>query len=146
PTTAGDFDLRSRADEISDDLAVQGLHDRAIRHPEHRVPPVSAVTVATGAALAVLSLHVRAEVEIEQRVHLGVDNQRDAPAMSAMAAVRAAQRLELLAANRDAAVATVTGLQMQDNPVYEHGHDIILPTHPARHDPATAIPARPARR
>jgi hypothetical protein len=61
-------------------------------------------------------------VEVEQRVLLGVDDQRDAAAVPAVAAVGAAERLELLPADRDAAVPAVTCLQVQHDPVDERGH------------------------
>ena len=47
---------------------------------------------------------VRAVVEVEQRVHAGVDDEHDVAAPAAVAAVRAAERHELLAAHRHAAV------------------------------------------
>jgi hypothetical protein len=61
-------------------------------------------------------------VEVEQCVYAGVDDQRDAPAVTAVAAVGPAERLELLPVDRHAAVPAVTGLYVQDHPVDERRH------------------------
>ena len=107
-------------------LAVGGLHHRAVGHPQDQVAAVGAVAVVAGAALAVLGLDVRAEVEVEQRVHARVDDQHDAAAVAAVAAVGAAQRLELLPEDRHTAVPAVAGLHVQHDPVDERRHGVIL--------------------
>ena len=65
-----------------------------------RSPPLAPSRLPPGAALAVLGLDVRPEVEVEQRVHVRVHHERDAAAVPAVAAVRPAERLELLAEDR----------------------------------------------
>ena len=87
-----------------------------------RSAPVGAVAVVAGSALAVVGLDVGPEVEVQQRVHAGVDDQHDAAAVTAVAAVGPAERLELLAQDRRAAVPAVAGLHVQDDPVDEAGH------------------------
>ena len=62
------------------------------------------------------------EVEVQQGVDLRVDLEDDVPAVSAVAAVGAAQRDELLAAHRGAAVPAVASLHMQDDAVDEASH------------------------
>ena len=76
--------------------------------------------------LAVAGLLVRAVVEVQQRVHAGVDLEDDVAAVAAVAAVGAAEGLELLAVDRGDAVAAVAGGHVHDHPVDESGHDCRL--------------------
>ncbi len=69
---------------------------------------------------------MRVEVEVEQRVHLRVDDQDDAAAAAAVAAVGAAERLELLAVDRGAAVTAVARAGVNDDAVDEPGHRSVL--------------------
>ena len=65
---------------------------------------------------------MRAAVVAEQRGDLRVGDEHDVAAVAAVAAVGAGERLELLAAHRDAAVAAVTGAQEQRHLVDEADH------------------------
>ncbi len=67
------------------------------------------------------------EVEVEQGVHLRIDDQHDAAAAAAVAAVGTAEWLELLAVDRGAAVTAVTRLRMDHDAVDEPGHWTVLP-------------------
>jgi hypothetical protein len=67
---------------------------------------------------------VGAVVVIQQCCHLGVGQQRDIPAITAVTAIRAAQGLELLPVNGDTSVAAVTRRQVQHNAVNERCHRI----------------------
>ena len=62
------------------------------------------------------------EVEVEQRVHLRVDDQNDAAAAAAVTAVRSAEGLELLAVDRGAAVTAVACPRVNHDAVDEPGH------------------------
>src|SRR5262249_31773178 len=57
-----------------------------------------------------------------QRVHGRIDDEANIAAVPAVAAVRSAERLELLAEDRHAAVPTVASLHLQDDTVDERGH------------------------
>jgi hypothetical protein len=70
---------------------------------------------------------MRMEVEIEEGVHLRVDDQHDAAAAPAVAAVRAAEWFVLLAVNRCAAVTAVARPRMDDDAVDEPGHRASFP-------------------
>ncbi|BCJ51603.1 hypothetical protein Asp14428_30780 [Actinoplanes sp. NBRC 14428] len=121
-TAPGHLEGGARADQVGDDLALEGLDDRAVRDLDHQVAAVGAVSVVAHPAGAVLRLDVRAEVEVQQGVLLRVHHEDDAAAVAAVAAVGTAQRLELLAAYGDTPVATVTCLQVQHDPVDERSH------------------------
>jgi len=66
------------------------------------------------------------EMEVEQGVDVGVDLEDHVTAVAAVAAVRAAERLELLTMHRGATVSTSTGTNMQHDAVDEFGHGLIL--------------------
>ena len=87
-----------------------------------QVGAVGAVAVAARALLADGGVDVRVEVEVEQGVHVRVDDQHDAAAAAAVAAVRAAERLELLAVDRGAAVTAVAGPRVEHDAVDEARH------------------------
>ena len=74
------------------------------------------------AGLAAGGLAVRRVVVVEQRRDVGVDDEHDVAAAAAVAAVRAAERLELLPVHGRAAVAAVTGADVQHDVVDEGGH------------------------
>ncbi len=65
---------------------------------------------------------------------LRVDDEHDAAAAAAVAAVRAAERLELLAVHRGAAVAAVARARVQHHAVDEPRH-ALLPLRPTGHTP-----------
>jgi len=64
---------------------------------------------------------VRLVVVVDQRGHVGVDTQHDVAAVSAVAAVRAAERLELLPVHGGDPVAAVAGGDVQRHAVDERG-------------------------
>ncbi len=123
---ARQHEARARAHEVGEHLAVRRLHDRAVRHGQHDVLAVGAVAVRALAGLAAGGLAVRAVVVVEQRGGVGVDDEHDVAAATAVAAVRAAERLELLAVHRRAAVATVTSGDVQHDVVDERRHGDLL--------------------
>ena len=62
------------------------------------------------------------KVEIEQGVHLRIDDQHDTSAAPAVAAVGSAEWFELFAVDRGAAVTAVTRLRVDHDAVDEPGH------------------------
>ena len=96
--------------------------DRAVRYAQFEVGAVGAVAVAARALLAVAGALVRVVVEVEQGVHVLVDDEHDIAAAAAVTAVRAAERLELLAVDRGDAVAAVAGGEVQHDAVDEARH------------------------
>ncbi len=75
------------------------------------------------ARAAVVGTAVRGAVEAEQRRDLGVGDEHDVAAVAAVAAIRAGERLELLATNGNAAVAAVAGAEVQRHLVNKSCHD-----------------------
>ena len=61
-------------------------------------------------------------MKVEQGMHLRVDDQDDAAATAAVAAVGPAKGFELLAMDRGAAVTAVARLRVDDDAVYEARH------------------------
>ena len=96
-------------------------HDRAVGDREDQVGAVAAVAVPAGALPAVLGSTGRAVVVVDQRRDVGVDAQDHAAAGTAVAAVRTAERLELLAVDAGHTVAAATGVHVQHDPVHERG-------------------------
>ena len=113
-------------DQVGEHRAVLGQHHGAGRHPQFQALAVGAVLVVALPGPAVAGLGVRAEVEIEQGVHVVVDDQRHVAAVAAVAAVGPAERLVLLPVHRGAPVAAVAGLQVQNGAVDEPGHGHLL--------------------
>ncbi len=118
----GQHDAGAGADEVGDDPAVGRADDGAGGHAQDLVLAPGAVPVAALARLAVAGLLVRAVVEVEQRVHAGVDLEDDVAAVAAVAAVGAAEGLELLAVDRGHAVAAVAGGHVHGHSIDESGH------------------------
>ena len=114
------------ADEVDDHRARRVEHDRAVGHPELEVFGVGARLEPALALLAAAREGVRAVVEVEQGVHARVDDEHDRPAAAAVAAVGAAERLELLAVHRGAAVAARPRGGVQHHAVDELGHRLLL--------------------
>src|ERR1039458_5025740 len=123
----GGYEPAAGADEIGEDLAVRGLHLGPVRHWDDQVGAVGAGPVRTLALLAVTGPADRAAVEVEQGRRARVHFEDHIPAVAAVAPVRAAERLELLAMNRGAAVPAVAGLHLQRDPVGELRHNAHLP-------------------
>jgi hypothetical protein len=100
------------ADQVGQDPAVAGLHHGAFGHREdQRLAEAPAAHVSL-AAFAVLGVAVGRVVVGQQRGGLVVDAQDDVASVSAVAAVGAAERLELLTLDGDAAVASGTAGNM----------------------------------
>ena len=112
----------ARPDEVGEDLAVRRHDDGAVGHGELQVVRVRAGLEPALALLAVAGRGVRAVVEVEQGVHARVDDEHDRAAAAAVAAVRAAERLELLAVHRGAAVAARARGGVHHHAVDELGH------------------------
>ena len=87
-------------DQVGQHLAVGVLDDGAVGHRQDQVVAVGAAAVAALAGLAAGGLPVRGVVVVEQRRGVRVDDQDDVAAATAVAAVGAAERLELLAVDR----------------------------------------------
>ncbi len=110
----GDDQFRLRAGQVGQHLAGRGVADhRAVRHAEHDVLAAAAVGMVPPAGLPVRGPAVGLPVVVDQRGQLGIDPQDHRAAVTAVAAVRAAQRLELLPVHRGAAVASVAAVHMQ---------------------------------
>ena len=124
---AGDDVLGAMADEVDEDPAAAVLDDRALGHGQHEVAAVGAVALVAGAGLAVGRVTVGVVVVVQQRRRLRVDAHDDRPTATAVAAVRAAERFELLALDRCHTVATGTGRDLEKHPVDEvRRHDRLL--------------------
>ncbi|GAB3650356.1 hypothetical protein GCM10028833_19810 [Glycomyces tarimensis] len=80
--------------------------------------------------LAVAGLQAALEVEVEQRVDIGVDDEHDITAVAAVTTVGSTERLELLSVDRHAAVSTLTSNDLQIYPVNETCHHSSVATGP----------------
>src|SRR5699024_10118587 len=89
---------------------------------QHKVLAVLAVTHTAAALRAVGGAAVGRVVVGQQRRRLRVDLEDDVAALAPVAAVRAAEGLELLAVDGGDAVATVPAGHVQHDPVDEAGH------------------------
>ena len=106
----GDHKLGALAHQVGEHLAVLRHHDGAVGHGEPQVVGARAVAHVSRALPAVVCLAVGGVVVVEQGGHLGVDVDDDGAAAPAVAAVGAAEGLELLAVHgRDAAPALACG-------------------------------------
>ncbi len=110
------------ADQVRDHFPVQGGHHGAVGDRQDQVGAARPGTVASLPGSTVLRLAVRAALVLQQGCGVAVDLQDHVPTVAAVTAVGAAQRLELLPVDRDAAVPAVPGLEMQDRFVDEIGH------------------------
>src|SRR5690606_26731206 len=98
------------AGEVADHLVgVDVDHHRAYRDGDDLVLAALAVHLAAHAVLAALGLELALVAEVDQGVEVLVGQQPDVAALAAVAAVRPAQRDELLAPEAHAAVAAVAG-------------------------------------
>jgi hypothetical protein len=122
----GRDELRTLAHEVGQDVAVLVLDHGAVRHGEDEVLPLVAVAHVALAGPAVLGRAVGGVVVVEQGGGLPVHAQDHAAPVAPVAAVRAAERLELLAEDGHAAVPAGTAGDVQDDAVYETGHGGLL--------------------
>ena len=83
------------------------VHYGADRHDDDLVVATLAVHLPAHAVLAALGAELGLVAEVDQRVEVLVGHQPDTAAIAAVAAIRATQRYELLAAKADAAVAAI---------------------------------------
>ena len=117
---AGDHQLGAGADHVGQHLArPRVVDDRAVGHGQHQVAAVAAVAVPAGALRAVLGLAARAVVVVEQRGDVRVDPEDHRAAGTAVPAVGAAERLELLPVHRGDAVPAAAGADVQRDAVHE---------------------------
>ncbi len=121
---AGGDEAGADADQVGDQLTRLGVaYHCAVGHPDHQVAALGAGAVGALAGLAAGGALVRMAMQVEQRGHTRVDEQHDIAAPAAVTAVRAAERLELLAMHRRAAMAAVAGGGVQERVVYKgRGH------------------------
>ena len=117
-----DDEAHARGIQVDEFVAVGRAHDGADGHAQLEVLSGGAVAVVAHAGLAVVGLPVRGAVEAEQCRHLRVGDEHDVAAVAAVAAVGAGERLELLALDRDAAVAAVARAQVEGHVVDECRH------------------------
>src|SRR5207342_1609100 len=101
-------------------------HDGAVGNREHEVVAVGTPSVVPHPRAPVRGPPVRPVVVVEQRGGRRVDHERDVAPAAAVAAVRAAQRLELLPVDGDAAVPAGPRADVQDDTVDERGHRVPL--------------------
>ncbi len=109
-------------DQVGENPAVLVQHDRAVGNAQDQVLADGAVTVAAGTLCSVAALRVRMEVEVEQSVDAGVDDQDDVAAVPAVTAVGAAEGLELLPMHGRASVAALSCTDVQSDAVDEARH------------------------
>ena len=100
--------------------------DGAVGHPQRQVAAFGAVAMTAGTLLAVAGVLVGMVMEVEQRVHVRIDDEDDVTAVPAVAAVWSAERFELLAVNGGDAVTSVAGGQVQHDAVDERHGDSLL--------------------
>ena len=98
------------------------LDDGAVGDAEHQVGAGGAGAVVAHALGARRGVPVRRVVVVEQRGDLRVDLEDHRPAVAAVAAVGAGERLELLPVDGRTAVPTVTAGRVQHDPVDECHH------------------------
>src|SRR6185437_4252299 len=108
---AGHQQLLDVAGQIAEHLLGVGVaHHGADRHRHVKVRAAAAGAVVGAAGLAVAGLEGALDAEVGEGVYPGGGAQEDAAAVAAVAAVRAAERHELLAPEAGAAPAAVAGL------------------------------------
>src|SRR5690606_36965453 len=96
--------------QVADHLVgVDAVHHGAGGHGDDHVLAALAVHLPAPAVLAALGAEQLLVAEVDQGVEVLVGDQPDAAAIAAVAAIRPAQRNELLAAEAHAAVAAVAG-------------------------------------
>ncbi len=137
----GEDQVTPNADQVRDLLAVRPQDDSAVRHRQHEIHTVGAVPVGALTRTTARGPLMGMEVEVEQGRHARVDPEDDVPATTAVAAVRAAERFELLAMNRGAAIPAIPCDDVKDDPVDEGGHSCFL--HRRYVTRRTSLAARP---
>src|ERR1017187_5232691 len=87
---------RAGSHEVGEHLSGLGLHHGAVRHTQNYVRSLGAAPVGPAALRAVVGLAHRAAVKVQQGDRARVHLEDHIPAAAPVAAVRAAERLELL--------------------------------------------------
>src|SRR5690606_27671253 len=106
----GDADPFAVTGEVEEQLAGRVVVDlRAHGHAQHDVLSALAVLVRPTPVLSLSGGETAGVAKIDQRVEVAVGDRVDRAAAAAVAAVRPAERNELLAAKRGRAVAAVPG-------------------------------------
>ena len=101
------------AGEVADHLIGVDVGDHgAHRHADRGVLAALAVHLAAHAVFAALRLEAALMAKVDQRIEALISDQPDRTAVAAVAAVGAAERNELLAAEADAAVAAIAGMDL----------------------------------
>ena len=118
----GDDEAEAGLGEVDELDAVGILHDGSDRNRKDELLALVAGAVVAHARAAVAARAVRGAVVGQQGRGLRVGDEHDVAAVTAVTAVRAGERLELLAADRHAAVAAVSGTQVKRHLVDEGGH------------------------
>ena len=139
PATGGDDDLGAGPDQVGQDLAVLVAHERAVGHLQQQVVAVGAAAVVAGTGLAVAGLAVRLVVVVDERRDVLDHAQHHVAAVSTVAAVGAAEGLELLAMHRRHAVPAVARSDVERHLVDEagDGHDCSCAANGERDSPLT---------
>ena len=119
--TLGEDEPGAGAHQVADDLTTHGDHG-ARRDLEHALLAATTVLVVTGGLPAVAGLLVRGVVEVQQRVHVGVDLEDDVTAVATVAAVGPTEGLELLAVHGADPVRPVARGHVDGHTVDESGH------------------------
>src|SRR5699024_8539132 len=91
--TLRDDVLRALAHEVREDLALGRLHHGAVGHAQDQVLARGALAVVAHTHAATVRATVRGVVELEERRDLRVDDEDDAAAVAAGAAVGTGERL-----------------------------------------------------
>ncbi len=159
PAAGGGHEPGADTNQVGQHLAVGGLDLGPVRHRDDQVRAVGPGAVGALPLPTIAGPAHRATVEVQQGGRTRVHLEDHVAATTAVSAIRAAQRLELLPVNRGAAVSTVARLHLQRDPVGELRHDIPLgfrmekagqvarPAFLFTSCPASATPAaRPGRR
>ena len=109
--------------EVANDFIGAHVGDGgAHRHGDHQVVAALAIALLAHAVLATLGAELALVAEVDQRAQVLVGHDPDTAAASPVTAVRPPQRNELLAAKANAAIATITGDDIDFCFVYEfHG-------------------------
>ena len=121
-TALGDDQLGLGSGQVGEALAGVGVGDHGpVGDRQHDVVAVGPVLVVAAAGLAAGRAPVGLAVVVDERGHVGVDAEDDGTAVTAVAAVGAAERLELLAVDGGAAVPAVPAEGVQRHLVDEAG-------------------------
>ena len=120
--SGGGFEPGAGTDQVGEQPTVLVDHDGPIGDFHLQVGAGGPVAVITHALLARSGDDMRTEVEVEQGVYLRIDDQHDAAAAAAVAAVRTAERLEFLAVDRGAAVTAGARPGVDDDAVDKPRH------------------------